>query len=286
MNTAKFGPAGAGELFYEMGNKSSDQMPEFLRGMSLSAFEYQCGRGVNIGAEKAELLGKNAKEYNISLSIHAPYFITLATDEEEKRKNTLRYFTESAQAAKNMDASRIVFHPGGLNKKTREEAFFCAKQSLEAVFDVLDDAGFGNIIFCPETMGKINQLGDLSETLSFCKIRENMLPCIDFGHMNSRTAGQTNSYEAFAKIFYEIENKLGFDKAKITHCHFSKIEYSAGGEKCHLTFADTVFGPDYEPLMELIYKKGYTPTIICESAGTQVEDAKTMRDYYTACFDN
>ncbi|MBQ9920287.1 MAG: endonuclease IV, partial [Clostridia bacterium] len=64
------------------------------------------------------------------------------------------------------------------------------------------------------------------------------------------------------------------------HSHFSKIEYSAGGEKKHLTFEDTVFGPNFEPLMELIYKKNLSPTFICESAGTQAEDAKVMKDYY------
>lgn len=54
-----------------------------------------------------------------------------------------------------------------------------------------------------------------------------------------------------------------------------------GGEKKHLTFADNQgFGPDYEPLMEIVAKKNLSPTFVCESAGTQAEDALTMKQYY------
>ena len=77
-----------------------------------------------------------------------------------------------------------------------------------------------------------------------------------------------------------ISRELGADVAESLHCYFSCIEYSAGGEKKHLTFADSVFGPDYEPVMELIAKKNCSPVIICESDGTQAEDAKTMKDCY------
>ena len=63
--SAKFGPAGNSISFSEMGYKHSLQVPEYIEKMGLDAFEYQCGRGVNIGAEKARLLGEKAKEKNI-----------------------------------------------------------------------------------------------------------------------------------------------------------------------------------------------------------------------------
>ena len=276
MNKPKFGTAGAGELFYSKGYKNSHEVPAFLAEMGLTAFEYQCGRGVRIKDDKARLLGDKARENGIALSIHAPYYISLATREEEKIKNNLRYLRESAHAAKQMGAARIVFHPGGVGKMPREEAFEMAKEALVYIVKELDKEGFGDILFCPETMGKMNQLGDLDETLKFCMIYENMLPCIDFGHMNSRLQGAIDSMDAYDRVFERIADVLGEDKAKIVHCHFSKIEYGAGGEKQHLTFEDKQYGPDYEPLMELLYRKHYTPTIICESAGTQAEDAQTM----------
>mgnify|MGYP002514525033 CR=1 FL=1 len=59
---ASFGPAGNSESFTKMGYKSSLQVPEYIVKMGLDAFEYQCGRGVNIGTDKAAALGKLAAE--------------------------------------------------------------------------------------------------------------------------------------------------------------------------------------------------------------------------------
>ena len=130
-------------------------------------------------------------------------------------------------------------------------------------------------------MGKINQLGTLDEVLSLCCLDERLIPCIDFGHLNARTLGgiaQKSDYEA---ILLAVGERLGEGRMKGFHAHFSKIQYTEkGGEKAHLTFADTVYGPAYEPLMELICQYGSSPTFICESAGTQAEDARTMKDYY------
>jgi len=281
ITTPKFGTAGAGELFYKKGYKSSQEVPEFLSTLGLTAFEYQCGRGVRIGDEKAQLLGENAKKFNIALSVHAPYYISLTTEEPEKIANNLRYFKESAHAATQMGANRVVFHSGSINKKAnRKEAFQMAYAALEHIIHTLNDEGYAHLTFCPETMGKMNQLGDLEEVLEFCNISDNVLPCIDFGHLNSRMQGAIQTMEDYQKIFNRIAEVIGEEKTNIIHCHFSMIEYGPGGEKKHLVFSDNPYGPPFEPLVELLAKKSYAPTIICESAGTQAEDAKTMWEGY------
>ena len=127
-------------------------------------------------------------------------------------------------------------------------------------------------------MGKINQLGNLEEVLELCSLDDRLLPTIDFGHLNARTLGGLKDYESFLAIFDAIENKLGFDRLKVFHSHFSHIEYTKGGEKKHLTFEDDVFGPDFSYVAEIVYKKNLSPTFICESAGTQVEDSLTMKN--------
>lgn len=92
-------------------------------------------------------------------------------------------------------------------------------------------------------------------------------PVIVFGHLNARTFGSLKTSEDFGKVFERMENCLGSDRMRRFHSHFSKIEYTEkGGEKRHLTFADTVFGPDFEPLAEWIVRKNCSPTVICESA--------------------
>ena len=130
-------------------------------------------------------------------------------------------------------------------------------------------------------MGKVNQLGTLNEVLELCRIDESLVPVVDFGHMNARECGGVfNSADDYMRVFDKIDRTLGPEIATNLHCHFSKIEWTSAGEKKHLTFADTVYGPDYEPLIEAIVKNSLTPTIISESAGTQSDDALTMKKYY------
>ena len=248
---ALFGPAGNGDLFYQSGYKSSEQMPEFLNKYGLDAYEYQCGNGVRVGEETAKKIGEAARKNNIVMSLHSPYYINLANPDEEKRKNSINYITQSMNAIKAMGGNRVVVHSGALQKMTREEALSHAIDTVKMAISQADALGFSDIHMCIETMGKINQLGNLDEVLELCSLDDRLLPTIDFGHLNARTLGGLNSYESFLEIFDKIENKLGSDRLKIFHSHFSKIEYTKGGEKKHLTFEDTVFGPDFSYVAEL-----------------------------------
>ena len=277
---ALFGTAGVPDEFYEQKYKAAVQAPGFLEKYGLDAYEYQCGRGVNISESSALALGKKAAEHNIKLSIHSPYFISLSSVAEETRLKSIDYILQCAKAAKAMGAQRIVVHSGSCGKISREEALMLACDTLKRAQIALNENGYTDISICPETMGKINQLGNVYEVIALCKTDERMIPTIDFGHLNARTLGQIKSITDYEAILDKFENELGSYRSSIFHSHFSKIEYSAGGEKCHLTFEDTVFGPDYEPLMELIYKRNYSPVIICESAGTQAKDALMMKKYY------
>ncbi len=274
---ALFGPAGNGDIFYKSGHKASEEMPEFLNNYGLDAYEYQCGNGVRIGEEAAKKIGAAAKAHNIVMSIHSPYYINLANPDEEKRKNSINYIIQSMNAIKAMGGNRVVVHSGALQKMTREEALSHAIVTVKQAISEADSLGFSDIHMCIETMGKINQLGNLEEVLELCSLDDRLLPTIDFGHLNARTLGGLNSYESFYEIFEKIENKLGSDRLKIFHSHFSKIEYTKGGEKKHLTFEDTEFGPTFDYVAEIVYKKNLSPTFICESAGTQIEDSLTMK---------
>lgn len=277
---AVFGPAGSSEAFSKT-HKSSTDMPKYLKELGLDAFEYQCGQGVRVSDALGAALKEQAEKEGITLSLHAPYFISLSSVEPEKRDKSIDYILQSAAAAKKMGAERIVIHSGSCSKMTRQEALELAKDTLSRARKAAVEAGFEDIIFCPETMGKFNQLGNLEEVLELCRLDDTFLPTVDFGHLNARTLGQVNSAESFEHILSEIENRLGRDRLKVFHSHFSKIEYTeGGGEKKHLTFEDELYGPRFEPLMELIAKKNLCPTFICESAGTQDIDALAMKQYY------
>ena len=278
---AKFGPAGNSESFAAMGYKKTIQVPEYIVRMGLDAYEYQCGRGVRISTEAAQAFGQKAKEAGVALSLHSPYYISLSSLEEEKRTGSIDYILQSARAADAMGAQRVVVHSGSCAKLSRTDALELAKDTLRRALQAMDEEGLGHIHLCPETMGKLNQLGDLQEVLELCQLDERLIPCIDFGHLNARTFGTLNDPQAVRAVFEQMEDKLGISRLRQFHSHFSKIEYTLkGGEKCHLTFADTEYGPSFEPVAEMIVRKGCSPTVICESAGTQAEDAAAMKRMY------
>lgn len=273
---AIFGPAGNSLSFKKEKNLS---LLEYLESFNLKAYEYQCGMGVRITKEKAKIFGESLK--GIAISIHAPYYISLSSVEEEKRKKSVLYILKTAEIAKEMGAKRIVVHSGSCKNIERKKALALAEETLKEAVLELKKEGFEDVLICPETMGKINQLGDLDEVISLCRISENFIPCIDFGHLNARSFGGIKTKEDYLDILNKVENELGFERLKIFHSHFSKIEYKEpGGERKHLTFEDKIYGPEYEPLLELVVEKNLEPVFICESAGTQAEDAMKMLKTY------
>lgn len=277
---ALFGPAGRCEQSKMDKIRSTEQYLGYLAEKGLNAFEYQCGHGVNVGEEKCRLFQQVGQANGIAISLHAPYYISLASMEEEKRKKSVEYIQKSAMLVSLMGGDRIVVHPGGIGKYTREEAAKIAKNTLKKALEALDASHLGHVHICVETMGKVNQLGSFEEVLSMCSLDERLLPCIDFGHMNARTHGKMNSAAEFGWLLEQVEKQLGKERKKKLHMHFSKIEYSAGGEVRHLTFEDKQYGPEFVPLLDLVAAQGLEPVIICESAGTQTMDALMMKEYY------
>lgn len=278
--SAIFGPAGNAESFPY---KSSVDAPRWLAELGLDCYEYQCGKGVHVGKETAVQIGENARLAGIALSIHAPYFINLANPESVMKNNG--YVLASCAVAEWMGASRVVIHTGALMGRSRREALDIAKRGMRALLTARATAGLDHIALCPETMGKINQLGDLEEVLELCTLDEGLVPCLDFGHLYARSLGADDGQEAFSRMLDRVEARLGPDRARTFHSHFSHIEFTpGGGEKCHRTFSDDGgYGPDWAPLAAEIARRGWCPTVICESAGTQAEDASAMKKIYEEC---
>ena len=279
---AIFGPAGNAENFPY---KSSADAPKWLKEIGLDCYEYQCGKGVRVGEAAARKVGLAAVEHGVSLSLHAPYFINLANPDPEALQKTIGYITGACLVADWMGARRVVIHSGALMKRTRREAQGTALRSLKEVIAACDGAGFGHIALCPETMGKINQLGDLDEVLELCTLDGRLIPCIDFGHLYARSLGADDGEAAFSRMLDRVAEVLGPERASTFHSHFSHIEFTPnGGEKCHRTFDDDGgYGPCWSPLAAEVARRGWSPTFICESAGTQAEDALVMKQIYQEC---
>ncbi len=277
---AKFGPGGNCEKFYEEGHKSSLEIPKWLKEKGLSAYEYECGKGIKISPDSAKQLGRAAKEEGITLSVHAPYFISLSSTEEEKREKSVKYILDTLSVAEAMEAKRIVVHSGSCSKITRKAALDLAKDTISKAVKAADENGYGHIAICPETMGKVKQLGTIEEVCALCALDERLIPTVDFGHINSQTLGGLREKEDFERIFDVIKNKLGEEREKSFHIHYSRIEFTNAGEKKHRCYSETEYGPEFYPIAEIIAKRGLSPTVICESRGTQTEDAIELMKLY------
>ena len=275
---AYFGPGGNSDAFRMAGLKSTVDAPAWVKSIGLDAYEYEAGNGLSASPAILSAIGREAEKNNIKMSFHTPYFISLSGVVEEKRLNSINYIRQSLDAAKLLGAGTIVVHSGSAAKITRDEAMRLASDTLVKTLSAVDTYG---IKIGLETMGKINQLGTLDEVLELCRIDSAFVPVVDFGHMNARDLGGVFvSADDYLRVFDKIDRALGAEVATNLHCHFSKIEWTGSGEKRHLTFEDQIYGPNFEPLVEVIYKNNLSPTIICESAGTQSDDALSMKKYY------
>ena len=276
----KFGPSGNSIAFQEAGFSKSEQSAIWVKDMGLTCFEYSFGRGVNLSDEKAISIGNAFSRAGVEISVHAPYYINLANPEEENAVKSYNYILQSAEKVKLMGGKRVVFHPASQGKIKREQAVELTIKRLKALRDMVYEKGLEDLIYCPETMGKLGQIGTIEEITEFCKIDKIYTPAVDFGHVNAREFGSLKTEQDYLdRLNYMIDN-LGYERMKNFHIHFSKIEYSAKGEVRHLTFEDERYGPDYVPLMSALKKLDLHPFVVCESAGTQDKDALKMQNAY------
>lgn len=276
----KFGPSGNSLSFYEQGFKKTEDSAEWLKEKGMTVYEYSFGRGVNMGDEKAMILGERFKDSGIEITAHAPYYINFANPDGESANKSYNYVLDTAMKLRLMGGRRVIFHPAAQGKSERSEAVAKTVERLKKLREFIYLNGLEDMLFCPETMGKTAQIGTVEEVTEFCKIDPVFIPCVDFGHVNAREQGSLkNTVDYITRLEYMI-GELGYERMKNFHIHFSKIMYSSKGEVKHLTFEDSVYGPEFEPLAIALKDLKLEPYIICESAGTQLEDAMYMRSVY------
>lgn len=265
-----------------MGYKHTAQAPEYLEKFGLDCFEYSFGRGITVSAGKAEEIGAVFADAKKEISVHAPYFINFANPDDEAAQKSYGYVLDSAKYLKLFGGNRLVFHPAAQGKVSRGEAVAKTTERLKRLTDFIYLNNLEDLRFCPETMGKLAQIGTLEEIVEFCKIDKVFLPAVDFGHINAREQGSLKTLDDYKSRLEYMIAELGYERVKNFHVHFSKIMYSGKGEVKHLTFEDTVYGPEFGPLAVALKQLKLEPYVVCESNGTQAEDAAAMKQIYNS----
>lgn len=276
----KFGPAGNCKTFYDEGYKRTIQAAAWLKDKGLDAYEYSFGKGFTLPDDTAVAIGEEMKKYGIDISVHAPYYINFATPLDENAEKSYGYVLESLRKLRLLGGNRLVVHPASQGKMERVEAVELCKKRLTELKNRIIEAGYEDMYICLETMGKSAQIGTYEEILDFCTIYDKYIPTFDFGHINALTQGTLKTKEDYKKIIDRSREVIGVDRTNMAHIHFSKIEYSAKGEVKHLTLEDTVYGPEFEPLAEVLKEYDMSCTVISESKEYMARDAKMLKDIY------
>jgi deoxyribonuclease-4 len=274
----RFGPAGVPPTFRMMKAALSD-VPKLLREEGLDAFEYQAvrwGAKPQIKRGEAEKLGLEAKERDVWLSLHGSYFINFCGGKDVIEASKQRLIA-CATAAEWMNAHIVVFHPGFYGKRLQKEVFRVCLEAVKETVELLKNLGIKNVKIGPETMGKPSQFGSLDEVLSLCEEVEQTQPVIDWAHLHARDKGRFKTIDDFRKVVEEIEKRLGTEAVKNMHCHFTKVEFTDKGEKCHHVMDEADYGPDFTMLAKVIAEYKLNPVIISESPILDL-DAVKMRD--------
>ena len=250
----KFGPAGTGM-------NSLDGVKRIAE-LGLDAVEIEFTYGVRMSIELAKKIGEQAKKSKIDLSIHAPYYINLASAEKLKITASMKRILDSCERAHHMGAKYVVFHPAFYGKREKDEVYEMVEFAVNKMQDVMDDQDWKKVKLAPETTGKCSQFGDLDELLRLKKDTGCHL-CVDFAHIKARNNGKIDYKEIFDKL----------KPVKHIHAHFAGIEFTAKGERRHLITTKK----DLMPLLKEIKKRKSDITIINESPDPIGDALKSKR---------
>ncbi|AKA74945.1 endonuclease IV [Saccharolobus solfataricus] len=260
------GPAG---VPHSAKKKNTVEGIRTVKELGLNAMEVEFVQGVRMSKETAEETGQVARELGVRLSVHAPYFINLCSEEKEKIEASKQRILDTADRAELMGADAIAIHIAFYGKMTPEECYQNVKEGLEEVIDKAREMGIRNVKFGVETMAKETAFGTLDEVISISKELKGVIPYIDWAHTFARQGGEID----YGKIIDRLIKELG-----LTHInsHFESLVYRRGKYVDEHIPIDAN-APPFEPLAKELLKRDISITLICESPELE-RDALKMKE--------
>jgi len=240
-----------------------------VRELGLDAMEIEFVRGIWLTEEKAKEAGRVARELDVLLTAHAPYYINLAAREEEKRKRSIEYIVKSAKVLHAAGGWSVVFHPGWYMKKAPSTVYEIIKRSLAEVIERVKSLGI-DVWIRPETMELKSKFGSLDEVIRLSQEFDLVLPCIDFAHLRYREGW--NSKEEFRAVLEKLEKELGRYALDNMHIHVSGIKLDRHGTHLNLLESDM----RWKELIEVLKEFNVKGVLISESPNLE-EDGLMMK---------
>jgi len=274
----RFGVAGNPPNFWASAYKKDRGLaPVWLREIGLDALEIQCTYGVRMPDARAALFREHSIEHSIALSVHAPYYITLGTNDPQKRANSLRDLTKAIDLAKELGSRRVIFHPGSAHG----DRPVALARAIEALKTLEARTDFGDVELFPEVAGKEGGLGSLDDILTICSEIKAAWPCLDLAHLHAREGGSLRAQTDYEGVLSRVEHALGSQVSKRWHFHMYPVTWGPKGEIAHVPFnaSDASQSPDFRPFVQTLIDRNAVATVICEARDSQDTGALAMQAY-------
>ncbi len=252
---------------------------EHTRQLGLDHLEIAWTRSVRVSDETCAEIKAAATQHNITLSVHAPYFINLNSQTPEKMASSDERLLAAARAGYKAGATDIVFHPGSYHKQSPDDVYPIIRDQLASIRQQLDAEGV-DVTLRPETMGKKAVFGTLEENIQLAIDVPGVLPCVDWAHLYARTGnGGFNTREAFDEALTRMRDRLGEAAMQRVHFHMSGIDYTSKGERAHIPLLECK--QRFIDLFQAFVDHGIAGTIGIEAPGLfHTSDALTLQALY------
>ena len=271
-----FGPAG---VPLSCKTRNSEDGVREVRRLGLDLMEVEFVRGVHMSPESAASLGAVAREHNVALTAHGPYYINLATDEPDKLEASVKRILDTARRCHQFGGRSITFHAAFFQKQAPEQVFATVRDQLAAVLATLRAEGV-TVAVAPEVTGKPSQFAGIDELTALAQAVPGLSVCIDFSHHAARLAGAENNYEGFCRALTLVRDRLGPKALGKLHMHASGIEWTDKGEKKHLRLTESKF--QWRELIRALVDFKAGGWLVCESPVME-EDALILKKEYLKC---
>jgi deoxyribonuclease-4 len=240
------------------GRTNKDGLVYTKKILDLNAMEFQFVRGLYVMEdEEAQFINDYAKENDIELHVHAPYYINLAGESEEIDLSYEKIIY-SARLANKMGAKSVVIHPGYYGDQTEKKTTKRIVKSLNKLDGLLKKEKI-KVKLGIETMGKQKVFGSIDEIIEVCKEVKGVFPVIGLGHIHARTNGGLKKREDFEEIFKKIKTL----RLKQYLIHVTGVLYENGNEFYHIPIKKGDM--PLTPLIDIILDNKYDVTLISES---------------------
>jgi deoxyribonuclease-4 len=248
--------------------KGTEAGIERLRALGLDAMELQFGRNVYMTVEAAAASAVVAKKEDVSLSVHAPYYVNLTSKNEVTREKSKDWIVKSARVASALGATMVTIHAA------REVLPEVVVAGFTDMVKELKKEGI-TVPLGLETMGDEGEFGSLDDVLEVVSKVPGTAIVLDVAHIYARTDGGLKTLEDFTEIFDRVDKvkKGGY------HIHFSGIEHKNCREVRHLPLGEG--GPDMGLFASALAGRKKDATVICESPLLE-EDALKLKKAFAA----